>query len=231
MMLRFAVITFLFRNYRGRALGVEQGIDDRVSVDRHAVIVPNRLEPTDEVGWQFGPQYSVELSVAVLFDHINAFVAFDEGRDFGRQRQRPNAHVIDLNIPFTQAIARLDDGVMRRAIGQDRDLAAPLFDHGRRYGRSRRIMFAGETIEITLPYLGLLRITRFLVVSGPARKEARVGMFGSRKRAVRDAVFIELRSSTPSTFPRSNGFSGYGSAGVSHEFMPRSRSLSTKTGV
>ena len=101
----------------------EQRIDDGVGVDRHAVVVTNRFEPADQMGGKLGAQDSVELSVAVLLDDVDAVVTLHERRDLRRERQRAHAHVVELDSRFAQKVARLDDGVMRRAVREDRDLA------------------------------------------------------------------------------------------------------------
>ena len=195
------------------------------------------------MGRKLGAQDSVELSVAVLLDDVDAIVALDERRDFGRERQRAHAHVVDLDSGVAQEIARLDDGVMRRAVREDRELASlALLDDRRRHDGSRRIVLANEAIEIALPDLGHLRVARLLVVAGAAREEAGAGMFGSRQRAIGNAVLVDVAIASPrlhraeivgaehlAAVERLLRIAAAAASATSS--CPRSRSLSTKTGV
>ena len=63
--------------------------------------------------------------------------------------------------------------------------------------RARRVVLADETIEIALPHLGHLRVTRFLVVAGAAGKEAGAGMLRPRQRAIGDAVLVDVAITSP----------------------------------
>src|SRR5579862_5339685 len=159
---------------------------------------------------KFGAQDPIELTVAVLFDDVNAIVALDERRDFGRERQRAQAHVVELDAGFAQIIARFYSGVVRRSIGENGDLTVfLLFDDGRRHGPARRIVLADETIEISLPDLRHLGIASLFIVSRPAGENPGVGISRAGKLpflipAFSDVRFpaqalTEPRSSAPST--------------------------------
>ena len=112
----------------------------------------------------------VELSVAILLDHVHALVARDECGDFGRKWQRPHAQIIGFDAGIAQHIARLDDRVMRCAVGQDRRRLPLLVDDRLGYDRARRLVLAHRTIEIALPDVGHLGVSRFFVVARAARK-------------------------------------------------------------
>src|SRR5579862_3354813 len=147
---------------------------------------------------KFGAQDPIELTVAVLFDDVNAIVALDERRDFGRERQRAQAHVVELDAGFAQIIARFYSGEVRRSIGENGDLTVfLLFDDGRRHGPARRIVLADETIEISLPDLRHLGIASLFIVSRPAREESGVGMLRARKRPIRNSVFVDVAVPAP----------------------------------
>ena len=199
---------------------VEQRVDDGVGVDRHAVVMANRCQAADQVRWELGAQNAVELSVAILLDDVNAVVTLHERGDLGRERQRAHAHIVELDTGLAQEVARLHDGVVGRAVGEDRHLAWSSSPRRPAPGTRRpgRFGLAGKTVEVALPNLGHLGVSRLFVVAGAAREEPGPGMIGSRQRAIwmpslstsryRPHDFIEARSSAPSTFPRSNGFSG-----------------------
>ena len=57
---------------------------------------------------------------------------------------------------FAQLFARLDDGVMRRAVGENTDGVLTFVGNWLRNRGARRVVLAHETIEITLPHVGQL---------------------------------------------------------------------------
>src|SRR5579863_6933280 len=126
--MRLTVIVLL--RYHGRPpLFLEQRIDDAARVDRNAVIVPYGLQASDQMRRKLRSQNAIELSVAILLDDVDAIVALDERRDFGRERQSAHPHVVEFYARLTQIIARFDDGMVRRPVCEDGDLTAfLLFD-------------------------------------------------------------------------------------------------------
>ena len=130
-----------------------------------------------------------------------------------------------------------------RAVADDADLRAPSLDldDGRRArasAPSRTCAPAGRCCRRSRP---AARCTgRVSLWPEPAAEVG--GQAVARDRAVRDAVAVDVLVAAPlaqspaaarpsARLPRSIGFSGYGNGSDIQVFMPRSRSLITKTGV
>ena len=109
-------------------------------------------------------------------------------------------------------------------------------------GPAGRLQLEGQPVEVLLPVLGPLAVSRFLVVAGTAREVGRQGVLGARDGPVADAVAVDvlvpLEVAQPLEIRRGAGPCLAGSASpdrrtgsLSQRFMPRSRSVATKTGV
>ncbi len=76
-----------------------------------------------------------------MFDHINAIVTMNEIGNGACQRKRPNAQVIGSDSIRCENIAGFNDGVMRRAVGNDADRIPRFFDDGGGDETARRFVF------------------------------------------------------------------------------------------
>ena len=99
-----------------------------------------------------------------------------------------------------------------------------------------------EPVEVLLPVFGTFAVARLLVVAGAAREISRQRVLGARNRAVADAVAVDVLVTLELPQPLQvlgvqdlaaldAAWWGYGNGSLSQRFMPRSRSVATKTGV
>src|SRR5208337_765249 len=65
-------------------------------------------------------------------------------------------------------------------------------DDGARGGPARRLELEGQPVEVLLPILGPLAVSRFLVVAGTAREVGCQGILGAGDGPVADAVAVHV---------------------------------------
>ena len=184
------------------------------------------------------------LPVAVLVDDVDALVRGDEVVHLGGERIGPQPQVVGLDAVLAlQLVERLDQRVMRGAVGDDADFVA-LVAHHLRLGHQRARVFelAAQAVQVVHVVVGTLAVlAHFSLCPLPRANHAALRMIGARQRAIADAVAVHVfvaRESAQavevflvSTLPRLIGSSGYSNGSDIQLFMPRSRSVMTNTGV
>ena len=196
------------------------------------------------IGGKIQLQQARQLRIAILLHHVDAIMAGDKVVNLVRKRISADAHVVHaqlvLFLDLVETLAQREVA-LNHTPGTRSSRFRPSMTTGA--GTSLRAfsnLRASRSITLLI-LVGPLGVTGRVVVSRAARKVCGLGMrFPAAcasqwrlhpHRGSAQSCPPASNSSAVSTLPRSSGLSGYVNGSDIQLFMPRSRSVSTNTGV
>src|SRR5579883_2459075 len=182
--------------FAGLALGYQNRPHDGRGRNRRAVVMADRHQVV-VLRLQVQPQQVAHLAVAVLIDHVDPVVRPDELDDLVLERHGANAQVVGLEPASRHLDARLFDGHVAAAVGDDAHAAARLVQDGLGDVLLGGVVVLFRSVHHARPDLGQLAVAGILVVARAAREVAGRLVLRSGDGPPGDAVVVNVAVATP----------------------------------